>query len=69
MNGPEHYTDAERAVQHAKETKVGSAEERFHLDIAQVHATLALAAAVADAGGLTGTGPWSKAVQSCPPVW
>jgi hypothetical protein len=64
VNGPEHYLDAERALGEAKEQPEGSAGERFYLDVAQVHATLALAVAVADASGLTGTGPWAKAVQS-----
>lgn len=48
MNGPEHYREAERLLEIAAEdANIGSEEERYSLTAAQVHATLALAAATA----------------------
>lgn len=44
--GPEHYREAEEHVGFAMATSLDS-EARFHLAAAQVHATLALAAATA----------------------
>lgn len=46
MNGPDHYRKAEQLLDLAKYSELGSDEERFQLAAAQVHATLALAAAV-----------------------
>jgi hypothetical protein len=45
VNGPEHYREAERLLQSADEENFDSPEERGLLAAAQVHATLALAAA------------------------
>ena len=45
--GPEHYRDAERNLEYAKNKDPGSDGERFHLAAAQVHAALAVAAATA----------------------
>jgi hypothetical protein len=47
VNGIEHYKKAEEALGYAAEGKFGSDEERYNLAVAQVHATLALAAATA----------------------
>ena len=47
MTGPEHYRAAEVAIENAKYTDVGSDKERFFVAVAQVHATLAAAAATA----------------------
>lgn len=44
MTGPEHYREAERALEHAED---GAADWEWHVAVAQVHATLALAAATA----------------------
>jgi len=49
MTGPEHYTEAELNLDAAVEAETRDAE-RFHLLHAQVHATLAQAAATIDAG-------------------
>jgi hypothetical protein len=45
--GPEHYRSTEQLLGHADEAPEGSAVERYYLAAAQVHATLALAAATA----------------------
>jgi hypothetical protein len=45
--GPEHYRDAERAIENAKYEDGGSHKERFFLDVALIHTTLASAAATA----------------------
>jgi hypothetical protein len=47
MTGPEHYTSAEQHLDWAEESDAGSKPEKFNLAAAQVHATLALAAATA----------------------
>jgi len=54
MTGPEHYCEAERLLEVAREdVNIGSELERYSLAAAQVHATLALAtpAVVAEAAG------------------
>ena len=43
--GPEHYLAAERALKVAHDVEVGGDDAPFNLLAAQVHATLALAAA------------------------
>jgi hypothetical protein len=53
MNGPDHYQMAEEFLRVASTAELGSDEERYHLNAAQVHATLAHTAAVADAGSIT----------------
>lgn len=50
MNGPAHYAEAESSLAAAEGSDGGSNLERYHLAAAQVHATLALAAATAMAG-------------------
>jgi hypothetical protein len=50
MTGPEHYKTAEAALERATDAIIGSHEETYHLARAQVHATLALAAATAADG-------------------
>jgi hypothetical protein len=47
MTGPEHYREAEKALDGAAKAEFGSSSERYQLARAQVHATLALAAATA----------------------
>jgi len=47
VTGPEHYAHAEQLLDWASESEHGSGPERYNLDAAQVHATLALAAATA----------------------
>jgi hypothetical protein len=49
-SGPEHYRKAEESLVEAEKREGGSASE-WLLDHAQVHATLALAAATADPFG------------------
>jgi hypothetical protein len=44
--GPEHYQKAEELLLNAGQQEAGSETERYQLAAAQVHATLALAAAV-----------------------
>ncbi len=56
MTGPEHYRMAERMIGRAASDDLGSDSERYHLAKAQVHATLALAAA------------WSLANQGAMPI-
>lgn len=45
MNGPEHYREAEQDIERANNTIVGP-DGKYFLARAQVHATLALTAAV-----------------------
>jgi hypothetical protein len=47
MTGPEHYREAERQLGQAGDSDSGSDYERYLVASAQVHATLAVAAAVA----------------------
>ncbi|RBM12125.1 hypothetical protein DI005_33235 [Prauserella sp. PE36] len=47
MTGPEHYRRAEWLLEKAAKEELGSEYERWALAAAQVHATLALAAATA----------------------
>lgn len=47
MTGPEHYREAEKHLAYAKSADFDSDSERYNLGAAQVHATLALAAATA----------------------
>ena len=54
MIGPGHYQHAETLLDMASEDETGSDMERFHLATAQVHATLALAAATALGTGYDG---------------
>jgi hypothetical protein len=60
MTGPEHYTEAERLIRGPYANDTDAADS---LAEAQVHATLALAAATASAGGMSGTAAqaWDKA--------
>jgi hypothetical protein len=47
MTGPEHYIQAERLIADSGSAELGSPQEMGLLVAAQVHATLALAAATA----------------------
>lgn len=58
MTGPEHYKKAEDLLKLASETALGSDMERFDLAAAQVHATLALAAATALSARMGETKQW-----------
>lgn len=49
--GPEHYQQAEDFLGNARSEDYDSERERYYLAAAQVHATLALAAAVGTFGG------------------
>ena len=53
MTGPEHYREAEQLLAEANAQEGGTNLERFCLAAAQVHATLALAAATAFTGTAT----------------
>ena len=57
MTGPEHYRHAERFLEFAIAGETGSELEHYHLRAAQVHATLALAAATALAQSIAGLTP------------
>lgn len=48
MNGPDHYRAAERLIEELSRTELNSPREGVLIAEAQVHATLALCAAVAD---------------------
>lgn len=63
MTGPEHYTEAQRLLTKALDEDEGTDAERYFLGAAQVHATLALAAATASAGQIFGEAAqaWDKA--------
>ena len=68
MTGPQHYREAQRLLKQSNELDVTDAP--VVVAAAQVHATLALAAATAETGGLVKVGelnvptPWAQAVQS-----
>ncbi|MEU0465073.1 hypothetical protein ABZ215_13805 [Amycolatopsis sp. NPDC006131] len=70
MTGPEHYREAEEAVRCAQRAGADRPEEeRIHLAYAQVHATLALAAAAAMPSVLDesnedidGVADWARAI-------
>ncbi|NKE59581.1 hypothetical protein FXN61_23335 [Lentzea sp. PSKA42] len=67
MNGPEHYAAAQEFLAAAKADDIepGEAAEVSNLAIAQVHATLALAAATAMAGSIiTARGTVTAALPS-----
>jgi hypothetical protein len=62
-SGPEHYREAERLAGVAEHTRLygeGDAASMFCLSRALVHATLALAAAMADPWG---EADWKQALQ------
>lgn len=54
MSGPQHFQQALDHLATAKEEALGTDEERYHLGVAQVHAILAVAAAVATNDRLEG---------------
>lgn len=66
MRGPEHYREAERDIERASDAAIGD-WSAFMLARAQVHATLALTAAVVDQTGARGPGDvpqdWLTAVM------
>lgn len=60
-SGPEHYAEAEKCLARLPDLEYGSDEAREQLAEAQVHATLALAAATALYGIGKEGGAWEKA--------
>ena len=60
MTGPEHYLEAESLLGSAVEAEGGSADERYLLAAAQVHATLASAAATALGTGGAPVDDWRE---------
>jgi hypothetical protein len=50
MTGPEHYKEAQRLAEQVRDARVVGETQKQRLAEAQVHATLALAAATIDAG-------------------
>ena len=70
MTGPEHYRKAEQEMQIAEQAEAESHLEVYSLAVAQVHATLAMAAAVGlnDHEGGMPPGDWSawRAVAATP---
>lgn len=64
MTGPEHYKHAEVLLKTAAEADHGSEVERYALAKAQVHATLALAAATT---GLGLEKPWHRVLAGGDP--
>lgn len=56
MKGTEHYMGAEESLRQAADAPFGTYTGQYHLAVAQVHATLALAAATALATPMDLTG-------------
>lgn len=65
MTGPEHYREAEKLLDHLKDVERGDPVEVSICAEAQVHATLALAAAAAanNPGGLNTVGQPESVAQ------
>jgi hypothetical protein len=63
MTGPQHYLEAQREIAYANEAEFGS-EMNYHIALAQVHATLALAAATVTNGVAENRPSWSVAIAS-----
>lgn len=72
MSGPEHYKRAQEMLREAEEIQSDSGPGCGSEEViaaAQVHATLALAAATAEAGGLvkaeslSGLSPWAQVLN------
>jgi hypothetical protein len=57
MTGPEHYLEAERLLKSAADNFLRNGNPGSALDAAQVHATLALAAATAMQAAVDGSEP------------
>lgn len=69
MNGPKHYAEAETLLKEAHDTEAGSANEAYYVGAAQVHATLALAAAQIDTANRRVTvTDWSNVLGTEPPA-
>lgn len=60
MNGPDHYHVAERLIEELRNTDSGSPRETALIAEAQVHATLALAAAAAR---ITNLAEWDRVLE------
>ncbi|UCZ88613.1 hypothetical protein [Gordonia sp. WA4-43] len=63
MNGPEHYREAERLLEESRDDRCDYQGAQVRIVAAQVHATLALAAATAHAGLIGHTLAASHAVN------
>lgn len=70
MTGPEHYKEAGRLLAQAESAQYGDDREAYYLRAAQVHATLALAAATAISEGGTMPGAdfdaWERVAGTAP---
>jgi hypothetical protein len=51
MNGPQHYREAEKALEQSRGVPLADGHATWLVSFAQVHATLALAAATIDVAG------------------
>jgi hypothetical protein len=70
MNGPEHYREAEQHLKYAAECgDTDPRTETLHLAYAQVHATLAHAAAVAHPVLKKPNGGWSTGAEAKTVTW
>lgn len=65
MDGPYHYREAQKYLMQAGQSDAGSSGSQALLARAQVHATLAVAAATAMAGGERGE-EWQNALAASP---
>jgi hypothetical protein len=63
MTGPEHYKAAEQDIDLANGASLDDGWAQFYMARAQVHATLARAAATWDAPMATRMGSWSEALS------
>jgi hypothetical protein len=69
VTGPEHYVESESLLRDADQAVCGSDLERYLLAAAQVHATLAVAAATAAplvdryTGNTSGSAAWSRVID------
>lgn len=63
MNGPEHYAEAERLLATADASSTPDNAAAFLVSIAQVHATLALAAATAESESEVLSAAWAGALR------
>jgi hypothetical protein len=65
-SGPEHYREAEKDIDRANQESIADGFAAFIIARAQVHATLALAAATVDAARTTTYTPGTDAVDAYP---
>ncbi len=65
MDGPHHYREAQKYLLQAGQSDAGSSGAQALIARAQVHATLAVAAATAMSGAAAGS-EWQNAMASSP---